>query len=37
MIYANFLLIYVVLDHVLRWNPSEPEPAHDQTRVGIHD
>jgi hypothetical protein len=26
----NFVLIYVVLSHVLRWNPPEPEPAHDR-------
>jgi hypothetical protein len=26
----NFVLIYAVLDHVLRWNPPEPEPAHDR-------
>jgi hypothetical protein len=26
----NFILIYAVLDHVLRWNPPEPEPAHDR-------
>jgi hypothetical protein len=26
----NFVLIYVVLDHVLRWNPPQPEPAHDR-------
>jgi hypothetical protein len=26
----NFIVIYAVLDHVLRWNPSEPEPAHDR-------
>jgi hypothetical protein len=26
----NFVLIYVVLAHVLRWNPPEPEPAHDR-------
>jgi hypothetical protein len=33
----NFVLVYAVLDHVLCWNPSEPEPAHDGTRVGIPD
>ena len=33
----NFVLIYVVLTHVLRWNPPEPEPAHDRTHVGIPD
>jgi hypothetical protein len=33
----NFVLIYVVLDHVLRWNLPEPEPAHDRVRVGIPD
>jgi hypothetical protein len=26
----NFVLIYVVLAHVLRSNPPEPEPAHDR-------
>jgi hypothetical protein len=26
----NFLLIYAVLAHVLRWNRSEPGPAHDR-------
>jgi hypothetical protein len=24
------VLIYAVLAHVLRWNPPEPEPAHDR-------
>jgi hypothetical protein len=33
----NFVLIYIVLAHVLRWNPPEPEPAHDRTRVGTSD
>jgi hypothetical protein len=31
----NFVLIYVVLAHVLRWNPSKPEP--DQAHVDIPD
>jgi hypothetical protein len=26
----NFVLIYAVLTHVLRWNSPEPEPAHDR-------
>ena len=26
----NFVLVYAVLAHVLRWNPLEPEPAHDR-------
>jgi hypothetical protein len=26
----NFVLIYAVLAHVLRWNPPDPEPAHDR-------
>ena len=26
----KFVLIYAVLAHVLRWNPPEPEPAHDR-------
>jgi hypothetical protein len=26
----NFVLIYAVLAHVLRWNRSEPGPAHDR-------
>jgi hypothetical protein len=26
----NFVLIYAVLAHVLRWNPPEPEPTHDR-------
>jgi hypothetical protein len=26
----NFVLIYAVLAHVLRWNPPEPEPMHDR-------
>jgi hypothetical protein len=26
----NFVLIYAVLAHVLRWNPPELEPAHDR-------
>jgi hypothetical protein len=26
----NFVLTYAVLAHVLRWNPPEPEPAHDR-------
>jgi hypothetical protein len=29
----NFILIYAVLAHVLRWNPPEPEPAHDRLHV----
>jgi hypothetical protein len=33
----NFVLIYVVLAHVLRWNPPEPEPEPDQARVDIPD
>jgi hypothetical protein len=27
---VNFIFIYAVLAHVLRWNPAEPEPAHDR-------
>jgi hypothetical protein len=27
---VNFVLIYAVLAHVLRWNPPEPEPTHDR-------
>jgi hypothetical protein len=26
----NFILIYVALAHVLRWNSPEPEPVHDR-------
>jgi hypothetical protein len=26
----NFVLIYVVLYHILHWNPPEPEPSHDR-------
>jgi hypothetical protein len=26
----NFVLIYAVLDHVLRWNLPEPKPVHDR-------
>jgi hypothetical protein len=26
----NFVLIYAILVHILRWNLSEPEPAHKQ-------
>jgi hypothetical protein len=26
----NFVLIYFVLAHILRWNPPELEPAHDR-------
>jgi hypothetical protein len=29
----KFTPIYAVLDHILRKNPSEPEPAHDPTRA----
>jgi hypothetical protein len=29
----NFVLIYTVLAHVLRWNPPELEPAHDRLHV----
>jgi hypothetical protein len=35
----NFVLIYAVLAHVLRWNPPEPEPEPepDRARVDIAD
>jgi hypothetical protein len=33
----NFVLIYDVLAHVLRWIPPEPELAHDRAHVGIPD
>jgi hypothetical protein len=35
----NFVLIYAVLAHVLRWNPPEPEPEPepDRARLDIPD
>jgi hypothetical protein len=33
----NFVPIYVVLAHVLRWNPPEPETEPDRARVDIPD
>jgi hypothetical protein len=33
----NFVLIYAVLAHVLRWNLPEPEPAHNQAHVSVPD
>jgi hypothetical protein len=29
----KFTPIYAILDHILRKNPPEPEPAHDPTRA----
>ena len=29
----KFTHIYAILDHILRKNPPEPEPAHDRTRA----
>jgi hypothetical protein len=33
----NFILIYAILAHVLRWSPPKPEPAHDRARMDIPD
>jgi hypothetical protein len=29
----NFVFIYAVLAHVVRWNPPKPELAHDRLHV----